>query len=101
MKLRDKPFVPKVITANDLMNGYVIFLSDSAGWVRDFSQATIAKNVEEEIRLLKKARVDSCKIEGVYSFGITEDKANRIAPVEYREKIRILGPTHAEYTIPW
>ena len=60
-----KPFTPKVITANALLEGDVIYLS-AEGWTRELSNAEILTDeADADLRLIEaSAEVD--KVVGVY-----------------------------------
>ena len=38
-----RPFTPKVVTANDLLIGDVIYLTAAGGWTRDLAEAEWAR----------------------------------------------------------
>lgn len=88
-----RPFTPKVITANDLIEGDVIYFMADNGWTRDLAQAElITDEAEAQLRLLE-AEKQNIKIVGAY---LADAKAgeNGPEPVHFREDFRRKGPSN-------
>ncbi|CTQ44746.1 MULTISPECIES: DUF2849 domain-containing protein [Stappiaceae] len=84
----------KVITANRLLNGDVVWLAENGSWVeritlakvydgKDAVAAALAEGLEAE---------KNQKVVGVYEMDVTVEEGV-IVPVRLREKIRATGPT--------
>jgi hypothetical protein len=84
----------KVLTANHLLSGEVVFLAEGELWTPRISEALIAENDEEE-RWLEQAgarAVGAQIIVEPYLIDVTRH-GGATRPVRFREKIRTLGPT--------
>ena len=87
-----KPFTPKVITANALLEGDVIYLT-ATGWSRDLAEAdVITDEADADLRLIEaSAQVDS--VVGVYLADVKVE--NGIPhPTHFREDFRATGPSN-------
>lgn len=89
----------KVITANRLLNGDVVWLGENQNWVE---RVTLAKVFEGKDAVASGLEVGAAaeknqEVVGVYEMDVTiEDGV--IHPVRLREKIRAAGPTtHPEF----
>ncbi len=84
----------KVITANRLLNGDVVWMGESGTWVERVTLAKVLEDkeaVEEGLALGAEAERQQ-EVVGVYDIAVTiEDGV--IVPVRYREQIRATGPT--------
>jgi len=82
---------PKVITANDLIEGDAVFLGP-IGWVRDIAEARIAETADD-VEMLEiaaaQAEADNLVV-GAYLVDVTQE-AGTIRPVKRREQIRAEG----------
>lgn len=84
----------KVITANRLLNGDVVWLGENGSWVE---RITLARTVEgkdkvDEGLAIGQAAEKNQEVVGVYEMDVTlEDGV--IVPVRLRERIRAAGPT--------
>ena len=86
-------FTPKVVTANALIEGDVIYLTEDNSWTRDLARAeVITDEAVAQIRLLDaSARQDEAV--GVYLADVTKtDKGPE--PVHFREDFRRTGPSN-------
>ena len=85
---------PKVVTANRLIDGLVIFIGEGPGWVTDINRATVFD--------------DGPELEAALAFGADEVAARRVVdpytidvviengrpvPERLRERIRAIGPS--------
>lgn len=84
----------KVITANRLLNGDVVWLGENGNWVE---RVTLARTFEgkdqvaEGLAIGQQAEKDQ-EVVGVYEMDVTlEDGV--LVPVRLRERIRAAGPT--------
>ena len=87
-----KPFTPKVITANALLEGDVIYLTAN-GWTRDLAAADVLTDeADADLRLIEaSAEVD--KVVGVYLAEVSlQDGVPH--PTHFREDFRAKGPSN-------
>jgi len=84
--------LPKVLTANRLLSGDVVFFASDLGWVESLSQATVA-NAPDDIATLEQL-ADGAEAQGEvigpYLIDLDEDP---LTPRRNRERIRATGPT--------
>ncbi|MGC9368405.1 MAG: DUF2849 domain-containing protein [Paracoccaceae bacterium] len=88
-----RPFTPKVITANDLLRGDVVWLTDSGDWTRDMARAELIEDeAHAQIRLIE-AEAQQDRIVGPY---LAEARAGALGPepVHFREAFRTRGPSN-------
>jgi hypothetical protein len=88
-----RPFTPKIITANDLLEGDVIYFTANGSWSRNLAEAElIVDEAEAQLRLLEAER-DALSVGGIY---LTDAKAgpNGPEPVHFREDFRRTGPSN-------
>lgn len=92
-KLND---LPQVVTANHLATGDVVYLTASGSWSRDIADASIAPNAEAGGALLAVATAQAKMNIVVEPYLIPVDAAaTPPRPMQFRERIRALGPTTA------
>src|SRR5665213_2390232 len=85
----------KVITANDLRDGLVVFLDHDGGWTHDIALARVVEDGPdlEAATAYAKAQHDARIVVEPYPIDVTVTGGVAI-PVRYREKIRAdKGPT--------
>jgi len=88
-----RPFTPKVITANDLLRGDVVWLTDSGDWTRDMARAELIEDeAHAQIRLIE-AEAQQDRVVGAY---LAEARAGARGPepVHFRETFRTRGPSN-------
>lgn len=88
-----RAFTPKVITANDLLEGDVIYFTADNSWTRSLSEAElITDEAEAQLRLIE-AEKQNLKIVGAY---LADAKAgpNGPEPTHFREEFRRTGPSN-------
>ena len=86
-------FTPKVVTANDLRAGDVIYLTADDRWSRHLSEAELIEDeAHAQLRLLK-AEAQKQVVVGVY---LADAKAGPDGPepVHFREAFRAKGPSN-------
>lgn len=91
-----KTFTPKIVTANDLMQGDVIYLTTD-GWSRNHADARIATSNEDAQGMLAQAQAQALKIVGPYLADAVLDAAGRPGPVHFREAFRTRGPSNYDH----
>ena len=88
-----KPYTPKVVTANALIEGDVIYLGADDQWTRDLAQAEIITDeAHAQLRLLH-AEMQSSAIVGAYLAEVVPTKSGA-APTHFREEFRATGPSN-------
>lgn len=89
----------KVITANRLLDGDVVWLGENGSWVE---RVTLARTFEgkDDVAdgLAQGATAEkNQEVVGVYEMDVTQEEGV-LVPVRLREKIRAAGPTtHPEF----
>jgi hypothetical protein len=88
-----RPFTPKVITANDLREGDVVYLTAQGGWSRTHGDAALFLAQDEAEAALARTAAQSLIIVGAY---LADAKAgpNGPEPVHFREVFRTRGPSN-------
>ena len=88
-----RPFTPKVVTGNALLEGDVIYLTADDAWTRDLAQAEVLTDeAHAQLRLLE-ASARSAEIVGAYLADVRlgEDGPQ---PAHFREDFRRTGPSN-------
>jgi hypothetical protein len=90
-KSSKNPAFPFILTGNDLLVGDVVYF-DGSGWVRDPKAAFVAEDDAAAARLVG---VRDAALDVVEPYLVATGAGGRAgaAPVHYREKIRLIGPT--------
>lgn len=84
----------EILTANNLIDGEVVFLTSDKSWSKDIDLAHKATSAEEAEALMaigEKAEM-SCEVVGLYLVGVDE-LDGKLKADHIRERIRTLGPT--------
>ena len=81
--------MPRVVTANELRSGAVVYLTLDGQWVAGLDAASVAADVESLKRLeaLAQAAVEKTEVTAVYAMDVGLSDG-RPVPVSVREKIR-------------
>lgn len=88
-----RAFTPKVVTASDLLEGDVIYLTARDDWSRDLAEAEILTDeADAQLRLLF-AEQQQGRIVGAYLADMRPGP-NGPEPVHFREEFRRLGPSN-------
>lgn len=87
-----KAFTPKVVTANHLLKGDVIYQTES-GWTRSLAEAEILTDeAHADLRLIEASQ-QTGEVVGVYLAEV--DTSNGApAPTHFREDFRAIGPSN-------
>ena len=84
---------PKVVTANALIEGDVIYLTESDGWSRDLAEAEIIEDeAHAQLRLLFASRQTGTVV-GTYLADVVIGP-NGPEPAHFREAFRSTGPSN-------
>lgn len=88
-----RPFTPKVVTANDLLEGDVVWLTADDRWTRDMSEAELIEDeaVAQDRLLFAMGQTD--RVVGPY-LADAKPTAAGPAPVHFREAFRARGPSN-------
>ncbi|HKJ60474.1 MAG TPA: DUF2849 domain-containing protein [Hyphomicrobiales bacterium] len=80
----------KIVTANHLLEGHSVFLSED-GWTADHRKSRIAHGADEATTLEALGRVDEDAnyVVGVYLVDVSLDGEGQPEPIHYREKMRV------------
>jgi hypothetical protein len=88
-----RTFTPKVVTANDLLEGDVVYLDAKGEWTRDHKDAVLIEDqATADIRLLEAA-AQGHEIVGAYLADATSGPSGP-EPVHFREAFRTRGPSN-------
>ncbi|WP_227269469.1 DUF2849 domain-containing protein [Roseobacter weihaiensis] len=87
-----KPFTPKVVTANHLLKGDVIYQTAS-GWTRDLAEAEVLTDEADAALRLIDATQQTGEIVGAYlaDVDLCDDTPT---PAHFREAFRSRGPSN-------
>jgi hypothetical protein len=89
-----RKFHPQMATANDLLEGDVVYFTSHGDWSRDIGDAALAVNPEAAADLLKRASAFPNQVVGVYLVEADLDDRGRAAPAHFREVFRTRGPSN-------
>ena len=88
-----RKFISQIVTANDLLEGDVVYFTASGGWSRDHGDAALAETPEAAEALLSRASAFPDKVVGVYlADAVARDGVP--VPVHFREEFRTRGPSN-------
>ncbi|MCA8883889.1 MAG: DUF2849 domain-containing protein [Rhodobacteraceae bacterium] len=88
-----RKFTPKVVTANDLREGDVIYLTADDRWTRNHVEAELIEDeAHAEIRLIEASRQHD-RIVGAYLADARRGPRGP-EPVHFREAFRAKGPSN-------
>lgn len=89
-----RKFSPQIITANDLFEGDVVYLTQAGAWARSMIEAHVAHSPEQVETMLKVANEQQDKIVGAYATNVAVDEAGNPKPAHFRETFRTRGPSN-------
>ena len=91
-----KPFTPKVVTANALLEGDVVYLTADDTWSRHLHEAELIDDeAHAQIRLLD-AEMQAGLVVGPYLADAAPGDAGP-RPVHFRETFRATGPSNYDH----
>lgn len=88
-----RAFTPKVITANALLEGDVVYLTQDDRWTRDLSEAELITDEAIAADRLLSAEQRQAEIVGPYLADMKAG-ANGPEPTHFREDFRRTGPSN-------
>jgi hypothetical protein len=83
----------KILTANRLADGLVVYLTETDRWTEAISSATVARDTGAEQRLLAFGARSVAARHVVDAYLIDVADAGPVRPLRFREAIRANGPT--------
>lgn len=87
-----KAFTPKVVTANDLLDGDVIYQT-ATGWTRTLSEAEVLTDeADADLRMID-AHQQTGRVVGVYLADVAQS-TDGPQPAHFREAFRATGPSN-------
>lgn len=88
-----RAFIPKVVTANDLRSGEVVYLTDAGAWSPRHAEAELlVDEAEAQLRLLV-AEAQADRIVGPY-LADAKEGPDGPEPIHFREAFRTRGPSN-------
>lgn len=91
-----KPFIPKVVTANALLEGDVVYLDAAGEWARDLQDAEVLEDqATAELKLLE-AEARAHEAVGVYLTDVIL-KDGHVETTHFREAFRAKGPSNYKH----
>ena len=88
-----RPFTPKIVTANALIEGDVVYLTEDGHWSREHTEAELIEDeAHGDIRLLL-AQSQGTSVVGAY-LAEARPGPNGPAPVHFRDAFRSRGPSN-------
>ncbi len=88
-----RPFTPKIVTANDLVTGDVIYLAQDGSWVREMCMAALLEDEATAQARLFEAETQPHIAVGPY-LADAKPGANGPEPIHFREAFRAKGPSN-------
>ena len=85
---------PRIVSANDLLSGEVVYLAVDGGWTRDLAEAAVAAGEAEAATLLARAEARPGEVVGPYLAEVDPDRGAPV-PTHLREALRARGPSIA------
>ena len=88
-----KQFTPKVVTANDLLEGDVVYLTSKDTWTRRLTEAEVLTDeAHAQLRLIDGS-AQTGEVVGVYLADVAVSEAGP-EPTHFRETFRTRGPSN-------
>jgi hypothetical protein len=84
---------PRVVSANDLLEGDAVWLGPGGGWVRDIRAAEIIRDDDLAEAALKAAEAQADRVVGAFLAEVHPDPDGP-RPVHFREAFRTRGPSN-------
>ena len=88
-----RAFTPKVVTANDLIMGDVVYFTKESAWTRDLNEAEVLiDQADADLRQMEAAAQNHAVV-GVYLADVTVEDGQP-KPAHFREAFRSKGPSN-------
>lgn len=88
-----RAFKPKIVSANDLMEGDVVYFAREGGWTRSLAEAAVAETEARAEALLASAAAEQHVVVGPYLADVALTPGAAPEPIHYREVFRTRGPS--------
>ncbi|MDZ7904416.1 MAG: DUF2849 domain-containing protein [Cypionkella sp.] len=88
-----RPFTPKIVTANDLRMGDVVYLTSAGQWSRFHSEAALFTVEDDANAALASAAAQHLLVVGAY-LAVAKAGPAGPEPVHFREIFRTRGPSN-------
>ncbi len=88
-----REFTPKVVTANALMEGDVVYLTETDAWTRHLSEAEVLTDEAGADLRLRAAQGHVDEVVGVYLADVAPGETGP-EPTHFREEFRRTGPSN-------
>jgi|AACY02.3.fsa_nt_gi Protein of unknown function (DUF2849). len=88
-----KAFHPRIVSANDLLDGDVVYLDAAGGWTRALAEAAVARDAEAAEALLACAAAQQSRVVGPALADVALEPGGP-RPLHFREAFRARGPSH-------
>ncbi|MBT9382468.1 DUF2849 domain-containing protein [Pseudooceanicola sp. CBS1P-1] len=88
-----RPFTPKVVTANALLEGDVVYFTAADTWTRQLAEAELLHDAETAEARLAVAAQQQDQIVGAYLTDMKDGDAGP-EPTHFREEFRRTGPSN-------
>ena len=89
-----RAFTPKMLTANDLLDGDVIYMTASGEWSRHLSDVTIFEEEAKANAALAEANKQPDRLVGPYLVDARYSDDGVPEPTHFREEFRSRGPSN-------
>lgn len=91
--LKHKGKGPQAMTANELKDGFSVWLDENLDWTRDYKNALRTEDTDLMERMQLRAETDVAKniVVATYFIDVEPDTGR---PARYREKFRVNGPSY-------
>lgn len=89
-----RKFLPKIVTANALLEGDAIYFDNDDAWSRNLTEAAVATTAVEADELLARASKFQDLIVGAYLADVVAIDGGGITPAHFREAFRTRGPSN-------
>ncbi len=85
---------PRMVTANRLGDGLVVYLDRGGGWSKRIADGRVASDDADAAALMTvaEAAAAACQVVEPYLIDVTDDDGS-VRPLRHRERIRAQGPT--------
>ncbi|PWE28841.1 DUF2849 domain-containing protein [Maritimibacter sp. 55A14] len=88
-----RKFTPKVVTANDLVEGDVVYLTEAGAWTRRHAAAELIEDEARAADRLALAEAQTGTVVGAY-LADARPGPHGPEPVHFREAFRSRGPSN-------
>ena len=92
-----RAFTPCVLTANDFLEGDVVYLAPYGAWTRYLGSARLFEDEAEANRSLAEAESREDSVIGPYLAAAEPDDRRGPQPTHFREVFRAAGPSNYKH----